>query len=346
VTSSLLLAFGLAVLANTRPLEGAVACMPVAALLLVWMFGPGRPTLRLALTRVVLPMALVLTAAALWMGYYNWRGTGDLLRMPYQVHEKTYAVTPVLVFMPLPAPTTYNHETIRWIHEVGMRDWYLHQQTLGGFLGAAKLKLLVLWVYYFFPGLTPSLLALPWVLRQRWMRFALVPCGLVLAVWMLEFRPHPHYSAPITGLIFLFVVQGLRRLRFWKPMGRPWGRFIVRIVPVVLLAAFVGFAILTKQREQGESQTWPGERVRIGRELERGGGRHLIIVRYQPPYHDQPQWVHNRADIDAAPVVWAREMDREKNRLLLEYFHDRQVWLLEGDVRPYRLKPYVVSGEW
>jgi hypothetical protein len=41
--------------------------------------------------------------------------------------------------------------------------------------------------------------------------------------------------------------------------------------------------------------------------------------------------VYNEADIDSASVVWAREMDPNHQQQLLEYFKDRDKWLLEVD---------------
>lgn len=59
------------------------------------------------------------------------------------------------------------------------------------------------------------------------------------------------------------------------------------------------------------------------------------------------EWVYNEADIDNAPVIWAREMDMEKNRKLLEYFKNRKAWLLkvEDDKSPPILLPYPVKDE-
>jgi hypothetical protein len=37
------------------------------------------------------------------------------------------------------------------------------------------------------------------------------------------------------------------------------------------------------------------------------------------------------ADIDGSKVVWARDMGAEKNQNLIEYFSDRQVWLVKPD---------------
>jgi hypothetical protein len=70
--------------------------------------------------------------------------------------------------------------------------------------------------------------------------------------------------------------------------------------------------------------------------------KHRIRVRTY-----QREWVYNRADIDNQQVVWAREMDPAENRRLLNYYGDRQAWLLPvttveesvADVPP-KLLPY------
>lgn len=52
------------------------------------------------------------------------------------------------------------------------------------------------------------------------------------------------------------------------------------------------------------------------------------------------QWIYNAADIDASPVVWARDMGGQENQALLKYFHDRQVWLLDPNVEPPQIAPF------
>jgi hypothetical protein len=73
------------------------------------------------------------------------------------------------------------------------------------------------------------------------------------------------------------------------------------------------------------------------RDLERTGGKHLIVVRYGPSHDTGQEWVYNDADIDGSPVVWARGMSPAEDRQLLEYFKDRKAWLLEPDRKPLRL---------
>jgi murein tripeptide amidase MpaA len=75
-------------------------------------------------------------------------------------------------------------------------------------------------------------------------------------------------------------------------------------------------------------------RFEVERRFRELGGRYLVLVRYRD--HNQPvlihnEWVYNSAQIDQSQVVWARELDEEHNRRLLDYFKDRQVWLVNPD---------------
>ena len=69
-------------------------------------------------------------------------------------------------------------------------------------------------------------------------------------------------------------------------------------------------------------------RAAITRDLVTSPGRDLVIVRYGPMHVPHHEWVYNDADIDASEIVWARDMGPERNRTLIEYFHDRSVWIL------------------
>jgi len=74
-------------------------------------------------------------------------------------------------------------------------------------------------------------------------------------------------------------------------------------------------------------------------------GQHLVIVRYGPAYDPgrQIEWVYNRANIDRAKVAWAREMGEADNARLLDYYHDRHIWLIDTNQQPVQLQPYLGS---
>jgi hypothetical protein len=69
-------------------------------------------------------------------------------------------------------------------------------------------------------------------------------------------------------------------------------------------------------------------------------GRQLVIIGYGPHHDVDREWVYNDATIDAAKVVWARDMGRNGNEELLQYFRDRKAWFIEIDKSPTNLLPY------
>jgi hypothetical protein len=69
-------------------------------------------------------------------------------------------------------------------------------------------------------------------------------------------------------------------------------------------------------------------------------GKDLIIVSYSPQHNEHEEWVYNEADLNDAPIVWARDMGAEKNRRLLEYYAGRKIWRLLPDEEAPRIEPY------
>jgi hypothetical protein len=196
-----------------------------------------------------------------------------------------------------------------------------------------------LWGFYLGFLLAIPLVTLPWMLKNRWVRFALLTCGL-LTVASLQVRWfHPHYMAPITGLVLFLVVEGLRHLRLWRWHGRSIGRFIVRAIIVIFIASIIP---LLAQKMSVKPNAWYLQRARMLAQLREDGQRHLVIVRYGPKHSVHAEWVYNEADIDSSAAVWAREMDPAENRELLDYFRDRHAWLLDLSGRQSTLKllPY------
>ena len=339
-TDAVVMAIGLALLANSRPYEGLVFSLPIAAALALWIFGRSRPAFSVSLSRVVVPIVLVLAASGAGMGYYYWRVTGSPFRMTYQVNRETYATAPYFLWeSPRPEPV-YRHEVMRDFYrwELARFEEY---RTLGGAAYRTWDKLVGSWKFYCGPLFTIPLLAFPWLWRDRKMRFPLVAGAFFLLGLAVETWTMPHYVAPATGLIYLLLLQCMRHLRLWRWRGQQTGVALVRAIPVIACAMVllrVGAAAAHTQIEPA----WPRgnlDRVAIMRQLEATPGRHLVIVSYGPHHDVDWEWVYNAADIDGAKVVWARDMGPRNNQELLSYFHDRQVWRLNGDQSPPRLEP-------
>jgi hypothetical protein len=66
-------------------------------------------------------------------------------------------------------------------------------------------------------------------------------------------------------------------------------------------------------------------------------------VRYGADHQLGIDWVYNEANIDAAKVIWARDMGPAENKELIDYFPDRHVWLLEADNTPLALASYPIK---
>ena len=350
ILNALLLGLGIVILANSRPYEGMVASLPVAVVLLGWILGKNRPVLTVTLGRVLLPVALVLCLAAIVMGIYNQRVTGHPLRLAYTAHEETYALAPNFLWQDLRSQPSYRHAVMQEYNTGWSFERYDQQRSLSGWLVGARQKIVNLWRFYYgYPegvrlAVIIPFLMLPWVIRSRWSQLALLVWGAVmLALFLIPWRA-PHYSAPITSLVCVLLLQGMRCLQVWRLRSAPIGRALAQAVLIVTLGSF---AVVFLQQMPRKTAAWAVERARILRQLTVTPERHLVIVRYRPEHSPLKEWVYNEADIDGAKVVWAREMDPTQNRKLLEYFQDRRVWLLtiEADDLPVKLLPYQLEAQ-
>ena len=345
IRDTVLMALGLAILANSRPYEGLVLSLAVAVAMLIWLMGPRRPELRVALSRLVVPLLLILSIAAAGTGYYNYRVTGNPFLMPYVVNHRTYGQPPFFLWQkPLPPPS-YHHAVMREFYDNDLRA-YRYELTFNGFLQSCVARAWMMWGFYLGPALSIPLLAFPCILRDRKMRFPLIAgavslLGLAVETWM-----SPHYLAPALGLVYLGLLQCLRHMRLWRWRGEPLGAALVSAVPLILCAMIILRVAAIIARVQIEPQ-WPRgnmARSQIARALQKAPGQHLILVRYGKTHLADIEWVYNAADIDRAKLVWARDMGEYANQELLQYFRERKVWGLCPDDSPLRLVPLSPSA--
>ena len=342
VRDSLALGAGLAILANSRPFEGLLIAVPAMVTLAVWAVRRGWPALR-----PLTPMLGLLGLTALAMLAYFRAVTGSPWVMPYKLHEAKYAVAPLFLFQePRPAPE-YHHAVMKALFSDGEVQKYREIRGMG-LVSASLVKFNRVWEFFLGPLLTVPLIALPWALRSKRFRAVYISLGLFLLGVLVALDVPPHYAAPATALIYLTVIQSLRHFCAAGRAGRALGRAIPAVLVLTVIVFYSmearGATFLHEHYSWCFAKAGNLERARVARQLELTPGRHLVIVRYGPRHKPYTEWVYNRAHIDGAKVVWAREMDEEHNRPLIEYFSSRRVWLLEADEEKPQVKPYPMQS--
>jgi len=324
-------ALGLMVLANSRPYEGFALAVGAALGLLWWRHRTGCLA-GLWKPRVLIPAALVCVAVIAWIGYYNYRLTGDPLLLPHMLHDRTYSASSSIYLLPARPVHEYRHKVFRDFWIGWEREYYLK-------IRANPLRTLLAF-FDVMPFYTTTLLFLPIALGligfARNIKIQVV-IGALVILWgalLIEKSWLPHYFAPGVGLLLLPAMFSLRWLRI---------RLAGAGVPIVLafVACVFGHGLLAGVNIHRFGTT-PPQKIAREKVLASGkpGERHLVIVRYSPEHSPHIEYVFNHADIDNSQIVWARDMGAEKNKELIDYYPHRRVWLLQPDAQPLSLIPY------
>jgi hypothetical protein len=343
VTNSVVMAIGLAILANSRPYEGLALSLPTAVVLLFWMFGKNRPPFAVSVRKIVMPIAIGLIAGSIFTAYYNHRVTGSAFTMPEVLNQEMYAVAPLFLWQqPRPEPF-YHHPVMREYYLASLKT-FQSERSLPGLWNKTLLLVLLFWLLFIGPALSIPLFALPYTRRDCRMRYPLfIGAFFMLALWA-ETYMQAHYFAPAAALVLVVILQCMRHLAYWRWRGFNLGPVFVRIVPMVCCAMLLLRLLAIPNRMFGE--TWPRgnrDRVRVLRTLEASPGESLVIVRYDKNHDPGNEWVYNSADIDHSKVVWARDMGETKNQELRRYFSGRSFWLVHPDESPRRLEEITPS---
>jgi len=277
--------------------------------------------------------------------------------MPYQIERETYAVSPYLLWQhPRPVPAYRHLEFERMYAEDDVRNFELARSRMGLVL-FGTLKITRIWSFFFGPALSLPFLMMAFVLpfgftcRQIHAdtRFLIIVVSIFFAGLLAESYFEPHYAAPITCVLLALTLMAMRRLQAWEPNGRRMGVALNRAVVVACLLSFAIRGVAAGrgwELPRSEAPAWHqvgpqsfGRAALVAR-LKRLPGKQLVIVRYTGHHEVFDEWVYNDADIDGSKIVWARELDAAENAKLVDYFKDRQVWLLEADEQPPKLSLY------
>jgi hypothetical protein len=327
-------AIATALLANTRPYEGAgfvgalVFALAYEAIKRRTKFEWPRSALALAAACLILAFAGVLMMR-------EWKAvTGSAFTMPYQLNQKVYG-WPMTVPWSHPKPVEYRHRELELY-----RNWEMEEHEL--ITNPAKILLGVistfsfLWRFFFGISLSAALVFARQILKSRRLQVVWFCSGFVLLQVFSEQSGYPHYASPIAAAFVLFAIQGLRRVSHGEWGTLPAGAIIARSTIPVL------FAILAVRAVQHAPGTRPSaspndvswcctdarlrDRTWLVKRLEREPGDHLVLVRYDLERYDTLEWVYNEPDPDRSKVVFARDMGLQRNAEILRYYQGRTVW--------------------
>jgi len=335
-----LFAIGLAILANSRPYEGLLFSLPALFALLRWLFQKAAnslpPTNRWRI--VALPLACVLLLTAAFMGFYNWRLTGNALLFPHSLNVRTYHSEPTYLFEPTKPMLHYHNQQFEDFYNGWARDEFDH--TWNGVKCVTWLKSVRYFSAFAWWGLLLALPGLWFAIRDRRMRLPCIMLGFIAVATYLVAWSNSHYAAPATCVVILFILQSLRHLRAMRWKHWRWGAILAR-TSVLLLLFDTASAVVRKECD-AFFWTCQGD---VSRSIAQGKlealpGKHLVMVRYSDDHNIHDDWVFNAADIDSSKVVWAREISPDQDAKLFEYFHDRKIWLVTPDTDNTYLAPY------
>lgn len=197
--------------------------------------------------------------------------------------------------------------------------------------------------FYFLPALYVTLPFFLLAIGEYQFLWALLAISVFAIGGSFEPPFHLHDSAALACVFILAGVTGLRRM----PREAAW---IVLALCGAHFALWYGVHVFDT-REASRSlmafETWdtlnhdnPARRIEVNRELAAQAGKQLVFVRYAPIHRAEDGWIHNAADMDAARVVWARDLGAAQDEALLRFYPDRKAWLLEPDAQPPRLAAY------
>jgi len=370
--TSLVMAIGVLLLANSRPYEGLLACIPSAAVLAWWFIRDRRIPRRAKVTAWLVPFAAVLLIGIGGMLTYNHSVTGSWLRTPYSLHQDQYFHQGVFVFSPIRPPERTPPEPVAKFYASNASEPY------------QGVRLIVKVVENFFVLLPPAIesafgvmrvdsgigVMVPtggdregnrrgvviWMIallviavRNRWTYFAIATTSVVVlggaAVWWWQ----KHYSAPVLPLVFAALAMTIHRVTQASGLSRRRRRLAptaVVLFAVVLVAApvwysLLGSAVASRLADTNSDRLRPGGGANVRSQLAREPGEHLIFVQYEDDASAvRNAWVYNSVDIRASRLVFAHDLGPRRNADLIASFSDRSVWKVRVSKEAVQLEKY------
>lgn len=283
----------------------------------------------------------------------NKQVTGSWTTLPEMASQYQYGVPTTFTFLPNPAPHRDLTPQQQMQYKLQTSFHPKGTDTLETYFTRLEYRVRY-YRFFFLAPLYLVLIAFLFTLRQSdslWIAITLAMFALGTNFYPFFF---PHYIAALTCLFILAAIVGLRRLAHLRIRDWPVGREAALIVLVLCAGQFIFWYTMHIFDQQQFSlamrryETWdalnhhyPARRISVNDQLAQMPGKLLVLVRYWPAHIIQDEWVYNRADLNAARIVWARDLGSQANETLRKTMPDRAAWLLEPDAQPPKLTQYV-----
>ncbi|HEV8240233.1 MAG TPA: hypothetical protein VGS57_12765 [Thermoanaerobaculia bacterium] len=311
------IAAGLFLLANSRPMEGAVAALP-AAVVLAWRT---LPIWRSQWRPLLLPLTLGLVAGAAVTAAYDRAVTGNAWLLPYHLHDVTYGVQVPIPFMRPAAPVRYSSPALA----AHLAKRFPPTPPADAVVRAAGHFARMAWFVCGLPLIIGAVVALR--RPDPWRLFALLAAALPAAVHAVTPYWSPHYAAAATGPLLLLGLFGWRdissddRASAAKRLSAPWlagGALLVQL----------GVTLVELPAHRPDADDWSRSRQRLEQRLEREPPSVVVVG---DRVRAVEEWVCNRADLRRAHVLWIQDLGPDVTRRVAAAYAPRTLWRLDAD---------------
>jgi hypothetical protein len=188
------------------------------------------------LKRVILPIAAILGCVVGFVGYYNWRVTGNPLMFPHLIEQRQYITTAIFLWQHDKRQIAYANPQFDDFYNNFLPN--LYQASWSAAEGQLEWKSREFWQFFIGPALSIPFLALPWLLKNPRNRLLLAQAGLcVLGLWIVVYY-QAHYVAPVIATFTVLMMLGMRVLHGWQFRGRDIGAVLTRLI--VLFSLLIG----------------------------------------------------------------------------------------------------------
>jgi hypothetical protein len=313
----------------TRPFESLLPLLLAWAVIAFLAMRSPLPRRKWLATALVV-FSIQASAGCLTM-LHNNSVTHSFFRLPYQLSQSAYGVPQSLLWQkpvaePQGLPFPELKRVYAWQREIKEQVTSSPVRYLGSLLYTA-------WGFYVTPWYSLPLILLAFRRKDNSVALAAALLAAALAIDLAYPFFFAHYAAAYTCVIVFLIVKGVIALSHWSGWGAKVGPavaiFLVSGAMASGLRYFPVKAMLGLERNPYEEQV--NSRFQVVSQFLRLGGRHVAFVRYGATHSIHNEWVYNAANVDAAPIVWCRAIDRVSDEEVARYYKGRQFWLVSVD---------------